>query len=80
MKTLLNIICQNLDNNTPLIVREALEQMRSDWSKPAQPIMKQEEFDALPKYKKSLLICNVIGCGNMVSTHGLLCVEHTGKY
>lgn len=43
----------------------------------AEPIMPQEEFEQLPPAKQVLLICNMPGCGQVVSTHGMLCVEHT---
>ena len=38
--------------------------------------MSQEEFDVLSELHKAILTCNVIGCEKMVSTCGLLCIEH----
>jgi hypothetical protein len=55
----------------------ALERLAEQMSEPPRPIMSQQEFERLPKFEKSMLICNYIGCGNVVCTHGLLCVEHT---
>ena len=43
------------------------------------PYDTEEEFDVLPHFKKAILTCNVIGCKNMVCTHGMLCIEHTQK-
>ena len=44
---------------------------------PLEPAMPQDEFEALNGIKKVFLTCNVIGCKNVVSTHGMLCVYHT---
>lgn len=45
--------------------------------KPPVPIMSQEDYERLPYFERCILVCNVIGCGKVVSTHGMLCVEHT---
>ncbi len=55
---------------------QALREMGEKLQKPPEPIMSQEEFDALPYYKQCILICNMPGCGKPVSTHGMLCVDH----
>jgi hypothetical protein len=61
-------------------VQEQLTRLADQFTKPARPIMSQEEFDALPNSQKMILTCNVIGCKRMVSTHHMLCVEHhTGQ-
>lgn len=61
-------------------IEKQLKRLAEQFSEPARPIMSQEEFEALPKFKKNILTCNVIGCKRMVSTHGMLCVEHhTGQ-
>ena len=59
------------------IVKDAMTRMANRFNKPPEPIMSQEEYDSLPYIKKCILICNVIGCGDMVSTHGMLCTKHT---
>ena len=61
----------------PPLVQNAMKRMQENFSKPAQPIMTQEEFEALSHCRKCILTCNVIGCGKVVCTHGMLCVEHT---
>jgi DnaJ-class molecular chaperone len=39
--------------------------------------MSQEEYEKLPEgIRKSCLKCNVIGCKNVVCTHGGLCLDH----
>jgi hypothetical protein len=55
----------------------ALQRIADALQKPPKPIMSQEDFDKLPYFEHCILICNVIGCKNVVCTHGLLCVEHT---
>jgi hypothetical protein len=80
MKALINYICENLEDDTPPLVRSAMKRMQANFNAPAKPVMTQEEFDVLPQLEKSIMTCNVIGCKNVVSTHGLLCVEHKGKY
>jgi len=62
------------------VVREAIKQLDEKLGErlrePPQPLMSQEEFDALPFIEKAILTCNVPGCGKVVSTHHMLCVEH----
>ena len=58
------------------MARNALMRMAEQRSRPPEPIMSQEEYEALPLLKRSILGCNTIGCKKVVSTHGLLCVEH----
>jgi hypothetical protein len=42
-----------------------------------RPIMSQEEYEAMePGIIKSMLICNMPGCGNVVCTMRMLCVDH----
>lgn len=65
---------------TPTIVRDAMMRLQQKLSEPAKPIMTEEEFESLPHIKKCILTCNVIGCKNMVCTHGMLCLEHTKEY
>ena len=61
-------------------VHQQLDRLADQFTRPAVPIMSQQEFDALPKTQKMILTCNVIGCNRMVSTHHCLCVEHhTGQ-
>jgi hypothetical protein len=57
----------------------AIERLCNARLEPPVPVMPQEEYDALPDHsmKKIMLICNMPGCPNVVSTHGGLCVEHT---
>lgn len=62
--------------NPELFVRSQLTRMARQHAEPAKPIMTEEEFGALPPHTQSVLKCNVIGCKRMVSTHGLMCVEH----
>jgi hypothetical protein len=78
MKILIDAVCATMadDDGTPPIVRNAFLRMQDKFSRPAEPTMSQEEFDALPALDKSILTCNVIGCGKMVSTHGMVCVQH----
>lgn len=57
------------------IVRGMLEVVADRMSNPPEPVMSQEEFDKLPVHRQAVYICNIIGCGNVVSTHGLLCVK-----
>lgn len=63
-------------SDAPPIVKQAMERMAQHLSQPPVPVMSQEEFEQLPRWKKTILICNMPGCGKVVSTHGLLCVEH----
>ena len=65
-----------IEDGTPDIVVQAMLRLNKQLSEPNRPIMSQEEFEALPKVKRIFLTCNVIGCKSVVSTHGLLCVEH----
>lgn len=74
MKNLLKLWIEEPD--TPHIVKLAMKRMHDRFSKPPEPIMSQEKFDKLPTFERNLLFCNMPGCGKMVSTHGLLCVEH----
>ena len=78
MKALLDLICQDL-SDCPPIVADAMRRMLKKFSEPPVPLMSQEEFNTLSDLSKSMLTCNYIGCKNMVSTHGLLCVEHLKK-
>jgi len=75
MKSLIDLICQDL-SDTPPIVQNAMKRLQKKLSEPAKPVMAQEEFEKLPHFDKCILTCNVIGCGNVVSTHGLVCVDH----
>jgi len=56
----------------------ALERMAKARQQPPEPIMPQEDYDALEpgSVRKIMLCCNMPSCPNVVSTHGLLCVEH----
>lgn len=56
-----------------------LELLNYKNSLPLVPIMSQEEFESLPNFKRVILTCNNIGCSNMVSSRGVLCVEHIKK-
>jgi hypothetical protein len=44
-----------------------------------RPLCSDEEYEKLPYNKKCIFVCNKIGCGKVVSNHGLLCVECTIK-
>lgn len=46
---------------------------------PLVPIMSQKDFESLPHSKRVVLTCNQIGCSNMISSRGILCVEHMKK-
>lgn len=76
MRALLNLICNRDMSDLPPIVRNGMLAWRDRLNGPLEPIMAQEEFDALPRHKKSIMKCNFIGCKEMVCTHGMLCVEH----
>lgn len=69
-----------MERDTPRIVKDAMIRMADNFSKPPVPIMSQEEFDNLPRFKKCILTCNMPGCGKVACTHGLLCVEHNKLY
>jgi hypothetical protein len=53
-----------------------MARMAKQFSEPPVPIMSQEEYEALPRYKKAMLTCNVIGCKDVVCSHGMLCLDH----
>lgn len=76
MKSLIDLCCQDLSDMPP-IVADAMKRLQKKLSEPAKPVMSQEEYEKLPHFEKCMLICNVIGCGKVVSTHGLVCVDHT---
>lgn len=79
MKSLIDAVVQDMGKQpgtTPPIAEDAFRRMQDRFSKPPVPLMSQEEYDALPPAEKSILICNMPGCGKVVSTHGMLCVEH----
>ena len=78
MKALLDLVCQDL-SDTPPQVRDAMKRLQIQFSEPAKPLMTQEAFEKLPYFKQCILTCNTPGCGNVVSTHGLLCVSHLGS-
>ena len=44
---------------------------------PPAPVMSDGQFFALPRLNRVMLTCNAFACGKVVSTHGMLCVEHT---
>lgn len=46
---------------------------------PLVPIMSQKDFESLPHSKRVVLTCNQIGCSNMISSRGILCVKHSKK-
>jgi len=56
----------------------AIDRMVKARQEPPQPVMPQEDYGALPNrsMRKIMLCCNMPGCPNVVSTHGMLCVEH----
>lgn len=70
---------KGLSGGTPPIVTEAMERLADRLSKPPVPLMDKAAFDALPRIQRCILTCNMPGCGNVVCTHGLLCVEHMEK-
>lgn len=76
MKALLEYLCSRPEPGTPPIVQQAMERMRDKFSRPPEPSMTQEEFDALNHFEKCIMTCNMPKCGKVVSTHGMLCVEH----
>lgn len=76
MKYLIDEVCKSLDKDTPPIVADAFKRMQERFNKPPEPIMTKEEFEALPYTKQCMLICNMPGCGEVVCTHGMLCVKH----
>jgi len=62
--------------NTPNIVQEAMLRISDKLSNPPVPVMSQEDYELLSKTQKMYLVCNVIGCNNVVCTHGLVCMDH----
>lgn len=72
MKTIFDDLYQEGLRRAPA----ALQRMGEALQKPPEPIMSQEEFDALPHIKRCMLGCNMPGCGKVVSTHHMLCVDH----
>lgn len=75
MKSLIDLCCQDL-SDTPPIVANAMRRLQKQLSEPAKPLMSQEEYEKLPHFDKCMLVCNMPGCGKVVSTHHLLCVDH----
>jgi hypothetical protein len=54
-----------------------LERLARQLSEPPRPIMSDEEYAQLDPLRHAMLVCNWPGCGKVVCTHGLLCVQHT---
>ncbi len=46
---------------------------------PLAPIMSIKEFESLSHFKRVILTCNYPKCKSMVSSRGMLCVEHAKK-
>lgn len=69
-------LAKNPEPGTPPIVTDAMARMADKFSKPPEPVMTRVEFDALPKHTRCFLVCNMPGCGDVVCTHGMLCVKH----
>lgn len=67
-------------DDTPSVVKHAMEQFADKLSKPPEPVMTRAEFDKLTNIRKSILTCNMPGCGDVVCTHGMLCVKHTNEH
>jgi hypothetical protein len=57
-------------------INAQMTRLATQLSAPPVPIMSKEEYEALPRHDKMMLICNVIGCNEVVCTHGMLCVDH----
>jgi len=64
------------DPGLPPIVKAAMARLARQLHEPPAPALTAEEFTALDPARKGILTCNMPGCGQVVSTHGLLCVEH----
>jgi len=58
------------------VARENVQRMFDAWARPPEPIMTDEEYEALTGIRKAMLVCNMPGCGKCVSTHTGLCMEH----
>lgn len=60
----------------PTIVQDAMIGLDDKLSKPPVPVMSQEEYEKLDPVRKAILVCNVPKCGDVVCTHGAVCVKH----
>jgi hypothetical protein len=58
------------------LAREALERIARKMEASPVPALTDEEFAALDPLRKAIMTCNMPGCRKVVSTHGLVCVEH----
>ena len=76
MKVLLDLICQNCEEDTPIIVRQAMSRLRDCFNNPPVPIMSDEDYEKLSPLRKNILTCNMPGCNKVVCTHGMVCVDH----
>lgn len=57
-------------------IKEQMVRLAKKLSEPPVAIMSQEEYEALPDHHRVLLVCNVLGCGSVVCSHGMLCLDH----
>lgn len=68
---------QNTMTTTNSLMSVVLRQLAEARAKPPEPTLSDAELAALDPIRRAILSCNVPGCRHAVSTHGMLCVDHT---